>query len=166
MAQVDLKNMVLTIVDGTGTPNTLVVKIGEGNLTYSEKRDIQYVKDRGNLDTTREGEQMPCEISFNFVWQFVTGSALGLVPVPITVDDALKQIGGASAWLSTGGACEPYAVDLRWDQNVTCGTIPDERLVFTQFRWEDLDHDSKSGMVSCKGKSNQLRPTASRLTLP
>src|SRR4051812_49241365 len=32
-------------------PHELQLKIGEGNLTYSEKRKIKYVTDRGLLDT-------------------------------------------------------------------------------------------------------------------
>ena len=37
------------------SPNSITIKIGEGNLTYSEKRPVEFKLDRGNLDTVREG---------------------------------------------------------------------------------------------------------------
>jgi hypothetical protein len=48
-AQIDLKNVTIKIVDGATPANELEIKIGEGNLTYSEKVNRQYIKDRGPL---------------------------------------------------------------------------------------------------------------------
>lgn len=161
MAQIDLKNATLFIFDGTGTPNELEIKIGEGNFTYSEKRNIEYKKDRGLLDITREGDEEPMEISFDFVWEWVKSST----GYAITPFEALKQVGQASAWATSGAACEPYAVDLVVEVDVSCGTIQDETLTFNEFRWESLDSDLRAGTVSCKGKCNSKVASSVRSTL-
>lgn len=162
MAQIDLKDATIKILDGTTpTPNEITVKIGEGNLTYTEKRNIEYVKDRGELDTTREGDEEPTELSIDAVWEEITASA-GLPP---SIKDAIKGVGEASTWVSTGGDCEPYAVDVVVEVDVSCGTVEDEQLTFSEFRYEQVDHDLRAGTFAISGMCNETMPTAVRTTL-
>ena len=70
--QIDLKNATITFEDGTGTPNTLDITIGEGNLVWTEARNIEYVLDRGLLDEVREGDQIPVELTIDILWEFLT----------------------------------------------------------------------------------------------
>ena len=154
MAQIDLRNATLFIVSGS---NFIEVKIGDGNLTYAETRDIKFVKSRGNLDTVREGEQMPMDVSFTFVWEFITGDG------DTTIEDALKREGGAVGWLSTNQDPDaPYCVDLQILYTPPCTSAKREAITFSQFNYEKLSHSLKDGTVDCSGKCNAVKAIVTR----
>ena len=160
-ATIDLKNATLTIQDGTGTPESIEVTIGEGNLTYTENRAIDYILDRGNLDDVREGDQAPVDVSFDFQWDYISSLSLSGTP---TVEDALKAINEASTWVSVDtDACRPYAVDLIVLYTPTPTTCGDkETITFSDFRYETLEHDLREGTISCTGRCNVTTVTALR----
>lgn len=163
---IDLKNATLIIQDGTPvTPLEITVTIGEGNLTYSENRNMDYILDRGILDDVREGDEVPVEVSFDFQWDYISALSASAAP---TVEEALKNIGEASAWVSTDAdACRPYAVDLVITYLPTPSTCGDQEIItFTDFRYESLEHDMREGTISCSGKCNALAPTAVRTAQP
>jgi hypothetical protein len=161
MAVIDLKHATVTLRDGTAvTPLTLEIKIGEGNLTYTEKRNMQYRRDRGNLNTVRQGDEEPVEVNFDFEWEFLK-SVSG---EPVTPEEALKKEGAASAWVSTSAdVCEPYALDIVITNVVGCGTTKNEVIVLQDFRWESMDHNLKDGQVSVKGQCNVTEALLSRV---
>ena len=158
-AVIDLKDATITIIDGSTPANELEVKIGEGNLTYSEKRNMQYILDRGALDEVREGDEVPVDVSMNFTWEYLRGS----VGTP-TIEEALKNIGEAAAWESSDAdACRPYAVDIKIlykPTPVACGD--QEVIILSDFRWEDLNHDLRGGAVAVTGKCNVTQATVTR----
>lgn len=160
--KLDLKNCTLEIVDGGNT--TMEVRLGGGNLTFSEKRNIVYNLDRGKLDDVSQGDEVPVDVKFDFEWTYIRGSG-----TLATIDDALKQQGAASDWVSTDAdPCRPYAVDLRFLNNPKAGNpkcIGDmETIYMHDFRWESLDHDAKNASVSCSGKCNILEVNVYRGT--
>jgi hypothetical protein len=159
MAAIDLKKATLKIKDGTGTPKTLTVKIGEGNLTYSEKRNNEYILDRGVLSDVKQGDEVPMEVSFDFMWEYILGSS-STAP---SVEEALK---GASriGWISTDSdACRPYAVDLELEYLPTPSTCGDQEVItFPDFRWESLEHDLRGASISCSGKCNATQASSVR----
>lgn len=141
-------------------PHQIEVRIGEGNLTYSEKIDRQYKKDRGRLDVVRNGDEQQVDVSFDFVWDHIIGSTGD----PVNVEEALKAIGNASDWVSSATeSCEPYAVDLIVLYTPICAGVAKEQIVFEDFRHESLDHNLKDGAVACKGASNRTLPTITRI---
>jgi hypothetical protein len=145
----------------TFLPQRLEVKIGEGNLTYSEKKEYEYLRDRGDLDTVKEGDEQPVEVSLEFVYEFIRSSSGG----DITPVDAIKQIGGASAWISSDAdQCTPYAIDMRAKHCVPCGTDEDEDVLLQDFRWESLDYDLGSATIAVAGKCNISSATVTRST--
>jgi len=160
MAQIDLKNAVIKIMDGTTpTPNEMEVVIGEGNLNYTERRNIEYKLNRGLIDGVREGDEVPVDVSLEFRWEFLRAS----VGDPPSVEDALKQRGEASTWVTAGAdACEPYAVTLVVIHTPPCGGAEVETITLGEFRWEELDHDLRAGTVSVNGKCNIRYATITR----
>jgi hypothetical protein len=156
MAQIDLKNATVIIRDGTAvTPNEIEVKLGEGNLTYSEKRNMEYTLDRGILDEVREGDQVPVDVSFDAVWEYIKGTT-GTAGVP-TIQDALKKINAASGWTSSDAdTCRPYVL---YDPPCT-GDV--EEIVLSDFRYESLDQDLRAGTISCSGKCNVTQASVTR----
>jgi hypothetical protein len=159
MSSFNLKNAVLKIKDGTGTPLELTVVMGEGNLTYSEKKPRIYLKNRGLLDDVEDGDDEPMEVSFEGRWSYllsVSGEAM-------SIEDVLKKRGLASAWVSSDtDLCRPYAVDLELTHTPTCGDTLPEVILFPDFRYESLEHDAKGKTISCKGMCNATEPTITR----
>lgn len=135
-------------------------KLGEGNLTYNEQREMEYRLDRGTLDTVREGDDQPMEVSLDFVWEFLRAST-GDTP---TLEDALKQRGEASAWISsdTADPCAPYAVDIEIEHDPGCGAEQREFILLPDFRWESLDHNASDAQVSMSGRCNAKEAVISR----
>lgn len=165
MALINLRNVIFEVRDGTPTtPNKLKVKIGNGNLTYDEKRNIQYILDRGILDKVRLGDDAPVEVKFDFEWEFITGTGFDTT---FAVEDALKQRGSASAWVtSSPDVCEPYCVDLYMFNIIPCSGLQSETLALPEYRYETLSHDPKAGTISSAGKCNVLQATATRASSP
>jgi len=160
-----LKDCELTIADNAAA-NSIVVKMGEGNLTWTENTEVEYLLDRGIIDTVRLGNQVPMDVSFEGRFTAITAYAGAPADDP-TLIEALTNSGAASAWVSTGGACEPYAVDLiiECDRTCTSGTDMDEIITFSDFRQESIGGDFQAGQISVSGKCNVQRPTSIRTTL-
>lgn len=149
MAQIDLRNATIRIADGG--VNYIDVKIGEGTLEYTEKREIEFVKSRGQLDTVRDNEEQPIEVSMTFIWEFIFGGGTE----EITVEDALKKRGNASAWVSVSAdAKAPYCVNLEVIYIPPCAGVKTETLVLAQFHFIELAHNLKDGAVALKGNCN------------
>jgi hypothetical protein len=89
----------------------------------------------------------------DFTWVFLRSAGTGLAP---TIEEALKQIGQATDWVSTSSdECEPYCLDLYILNIPPCGTDA-ESIRLPEFRWTSLDHDLKGGKVSIKATCNAL----------
>lgn len=159
MAQIDLRNVTIRLFDGSGVPNYIDVKIGEGDLSWSEKRQLDAVKSRGNLDTFRENEQVPLELSVVAIWEFIA-SASG---EPITVEDALKRRNGASAWVSASpDALAPYCVNLAVIHTPPCSGVLKETVTFPQCHYIEIASSVKDGTLAIKLTCNCTEPTVTR----
>ena len=154
LAKVNLKDAYIKLTDGATGANTLTIKIGEGNLTYSEKKTMEYSLDRGNLDDVREGDDVPMDVSMDFVWEYLIGS--GSTGAVGSVEDFLKQQGAYASNVSTDAdLCRPYAIDviIEYMPNpYNCGDK--ETITLPDFRYEELAHDLSAGTVSCTGRCN------------
>jgi len=90
MASRDFKNATIKIQDGTTpTPNELIVVVGEGNVTFTERKNMDYVLDRGVLGSVREGDQAPVEVSLDAEWSYTKGP-------PVLADTAIDNVAGYS----------------------------------------------------------------------
>jgi hypothetical protein len=167
-------NLVITPALGTGTYNSgnaegaltfinqrIEIKVGEGNLTWTEAKEYEYLRERGDLDTVKEADEQPVEMSMEFVYDFVkTQSGQAITPV-----DALKNQGEAAEWVSTSSdLCEPYCIDVLAKHCVPCGTDEDEDVVFTDFRYESLDFDVGEATIAVSGRCNVSEPAITRST--
>lgn len=161
MVQIDLKNALLEILDGTTpTPLKIAVKLGEGTFSYTTHKDRQYYRNRGLLDTVRNGDEQPVDVSFDSTWEFITGDGTA------TIEDALENVGDADEWVTTDtdDPCAPFAVDVRLTYTPPCSSVKAEILTFADFRHETLTHDAKAGTIQVAGKANITVPDVSRVT--
>lgn len=149
----------LTTADGIPTDGAditvggraLEVKIGDGNLTFTENKEYNYELDRGNLDTVREGNEVPMDVTFDFVWEFLTAID-GATPTP---RDAIKQLGEASDWVSSStDQCEPYCVDIEIEHAAPCANTEDEIIILPMFRADKLNQDISKAQVNATGRCN------------
>lgn len=139
----------------------IAIDVGEGNVTFTEAKEYEYLRDRGDLDTVREGDEQPIEVSMEFVYEYVRASS-GQDVTPI---DAIKRINGAAEWVSSAtDACEPFAVDILLKHCVPCGTDEDEDLLLPDFRWESLDYDLQAATIAVSGRCNVSSATVTRST--
>lgn len=156
MAVIDLKKATIKIKDGGS--EEIEINVGDGNVTYTEKRNYEYLKNKGALDTVREGDEEPMDVKFEFRWEYLSGStSTGNYP---SIEEALKGTGAAKDWASTSDdACEPYCVDIEIAYDPTSGapancTGDTETITLRMFRCESFEHDLRAGTVSCTGKCN------------
>jgi hypothetical protein len=151
-----------TYVDGgviTYDSNELEIKIGDGNVTYTESSEYEYDLDRDILDTVREGAQVPIDVSIDFVYEFITTGT----GEEISVMDALKKKGGAAEWRSSSAdPCEPYAVDIEIVYTPLCVTSEIETTVFPEFRSESREVDFSEATISVSGRCNVIEPIVTR----
>lgn len=135
----------------TFLPQRIEIAIGDGDLTWTENRDLLYDLDRDKLDTVRLGEDQPLEIELAFTFEYVTTQS----GKPITPVDALKRIGEATEWVSSSAdLCEPYAVDIYVRHCVPCGTDHDQDFLFQDFRYESLEYSIQDASIQVSGRCN------------
>lgn len=163
---IDLKNAQFVITDNRctvddgwdGIRHMIRVHIGEGNVTFTEKRTINYTKDFGRLFDVSEGDEDPVEVKFDLHWDYLSGQ--------IAVLDALKQQGSGYAgtgWVSTDSdECRPPAVNIELLNMVTC--MEAELIIFVQFRFDQLDYDLRNHTISITGRCNKKFAYSWRLT--
>lgn len=143
----------------TFLPQRLEVTVGDGNLTWTVNKEYEYLLDRGNLDTVREGDQIPMDVTLDLVYEQITqGTSEAVTPY-----DAFNKVGGASEWVSAStDACEPYAVDLQVVHARSCGSTQDETTLFPDYRYDSLTVDLDAATISTAGRCNVVKPTVTR----
>ena len=152
-----------TYVDGgmvTFLNQQINIKIGDGNITYTENKNYEYELDRGTLDTVREGDEAPMDVNIDFVYEFITtGTSEAITPM-----DALKRKGGAAEWVSSSAdPCEPYALDIEVEHVPPCGGAEKEVTLFPDFRPDSKEVDFGEASVSVSGRCNANEPVITRV---
>jgi hypothetical protein len=135
------------------------IKIGEGDVKWTESREINYELDRGVLDTVRQGDEQPVEVTISATFEHVrTGTSESITPT-----DAIKGQGGASEWVSSSDdQCEMFAVDLVIEYQPPCGSAELETITFPDFRWENLEFSFKDATIDVSGRCNSVEPSVAR----
>lgn len=129
---------------------TVGVKVADGVLSYTEKKNRKYTLDRGLLGTVMNADDSPMEVKVNAIWEFLTDSA------SVTFEDALKKRNFASNWVTTDpDACSPYCVDIEIAYDPNCG-VDREFITLPLFRYEDFGHNFKDGVLDLSGKCNVI----------
>ena len=156
---IDLKNCDIELTDGT--PTTVIVRVGEGNLTFSEKRNYDVQLNRGKLDGMgiKKGDEAPVEFSLDIAWDWIQGTSA--TPVTGGFESILSIIGrtldvnGDPVGKSTDGdECNPYAFTMTVKYNAACGTTPNKKdLTFALCRYDQLQYDIGGAKLQMTGKS-------------
>lgn len=177
---IDLKNVVIKFVDGSDTPNVLTLIMDDGNLTWTETYEREYILDRGRLldsdgitivGTVKDGDQTPMSVSitgrFSKYFSDISTNTTETVSIP----DFILRKGDGVAFVTTDGvnSCAPYAFDIVAEITSDCpaGTIVvlDEIMTFPRFRVDQLDGDFDAGQFSITGRCLAITPTSIRTDL-
>lgn len=139
------------------------VTVGDGELSYDEKRPLEYELDRGELDDVTEADQEPMDVSMNFRWDEIASIPGATTP---TIEEALKQEGPAATWESSDPEnCRIYAVDIIVEHVPRCADGYTEIVTLPDFRYEDLPHNYNDGSIACTGRCNVTQAVKERLAL-
>ena len=145
-------------------PVRLEIKMGDGNVEFDEARELEYFLDRGRLDTVREADETPMEVSFSATWEFIKSLAGATTP---TFKEAVKGTGPASNWYSSADdPCEPYAVDIVIVQapDAECSsTLGVETITLEDFRHTNFGHSAEDGEISVEGSCNRTEALVERV---
>lgn len=131
---------------------TKELELGEGNVTWEEKRAIDYRLNRGVLNTTRLGDEEPVDVSLDMDFQYVSG-----LPGEPSIPDILHRRGAAVDWDSaeTADPCAPYSLDIEIQYRPACNTEGnDEWILLPAFRWTNLPYDGSEGRIAMTGACN------------
>jgi len=130
----------------------VMIKVGEGNLTWTEHNPMVYVLDRGELDDVKRGDEMPVDVKLDVMWEIMSSTGAS------NLEDAITGEGGEST-SSDPDTCRPFACDIVVTLAPDCGIT----MVYTlaDYRWETMDHDLKAATISTSGKCNIKRVTRS-----
>lgn len=143
----------------------LAIKVGDGTMTWSEKKPREFIKDRGLLDQVRNGDEEPMDVSFQLMFEELTASNPNTDPP--TPEDVLKHRGAAADWVSadTDDPCSPYCINILVTHTPPiCTEFTYERYTLPRFYYEQLDHDPKAGTIACSGKCNATEATHTKYT--
>lgn len=127
-----LRDGVLKLQDGTGTPNEITVALEDGGISYTETNNVDVIMDRGVLDHVRQGDEAPVEISVSLKFQSFIADAAP------TVYEALTQTGDASSWASTRSGEDVYTLNWIFEIQDTSNAT-NETLTFSDVWPESID---------------------------
>jgi hypothetical protein len=143
----------------TFLPQLISIKLGEGDVKWTEKNEYTYDLDRGNLDGVRKANEIPMDVSFNFIFDHVKSDS----GEAITPMEAIKGIGAASEWVTSAtDKCEPYAVDIIVIDTPPCHPENRETILFPDFRSESREASFKDAAISISGRCNAQEPEITR----
>lgn len=166
MAKISLRDITVVLRDGTpSTPNELELVIGDGNITWTEQRPLEYTNDRDLLDERRLAAEVPLEVNLTAKLDYYTGLTLGNTPSPM---DAFYFENHAATWISTDSdPCRPKCLDLVVDNVPSCnGVDARETYVFPRFFAENVDFDMQAAQLSVRGTCLATRVITTRSDLP
>ena len=154
----NLRDGTIKIADasGTGGANVVTVDLEDGGLSYTEKKPVSIIKDRGVLDHARLADEEPVDISLTMKYQSHSTHA------STTPYDALTQTGGASGWSSDEPNSDVYAVIIELTIVDPAGGAS-EVLTFARVCIEEISftEGDEYDTLSFSGRCVETSPTLS-----
>ena len=184
----DLKNCSLLVTParlGFGnisTPQFILVKFGDGEMTVNDRTNINYELDRDKLDDVRLGDESPLEISLTARYDYIRYPYAGSFSI-IEAMEGVSSDGSPISWASWQNTdegvaaearepwldCSPYCccLELHNDLRIQCpdSNLPSEITWYPYFRKENAPCSVKNGTIQFSGKCNVIDPIAKSIAL-
>ena len=144
----------------TWLPARVEMKIGEGDVEFTETQPVIVDTDRGEVDGMRLGVEEGMTVSTSFVYNWLRASSGD----PITVYEALKRKGDAASWHNAAeNPCEPYQVDMFIIDSPDCGSEQAEVMFFRRMRATSISASVQGAAVSVEGTCMAVEPDIQRV---
>lgn len=160
-AVIDLKECTVKLrtFGGTDVEQFLILKIGEGTFTWTEKKNMDYMLDRGTLNTVRAGDEEPVEWSLDVSWDWIQGTSAA--PVADGIGELTKYVEGDATHKTTdtADACAPHAFDIVVNYAPNCGAADAKDITLQHCRKENLQFDISNGTIALSGRANVTAAT-------
>lgn len=181
---IDIRNCIVflkTLALDTGNLVFMAIKIGDGQLSFTESQAFTPILNRGKLDDIRSGDQQQVALNINGRATFFLSNIEGPAQdETYTANEILRGIeygniddhgrpkfrGTREDWLTAYG-CPPYCADVEIHNNpgLAC---PDteavgEAMLFRYFRVESINPDLSAGNVSISGNCHITQPMLARV---
>lgn len=157
----NLRDGQLAVSDGAGTPLTVTLTLDEGDLNWTETEETVEVLDRGVLDHTRPGNQVPCDISFSIKWNQLISKTANSSDGNVLYE-MVNNLG--STYTSTSGTGQQFT--LKYTFTCTSPTAAGtETVVFAKVFKQSLDMSEGDdyNTVSFSGRDFETKPTIARV---
>lgn len=157
----NLRNGTLVLKDGSGSPKTLTVALDEGDLRWIERQQTIEILDRGVLDHTRPGDQLPVDLSFSAKWTQLlgkeadSGNALQLY-------EFLHGL-SATGVVSTSPTGQQFTLTFEFTV-ADPASSNDELITFTKVFRQSLtmNEADRANLITFSGRAFITRPTITR----
>ena len=157
----NLRDGQLVISDGTGTPLTLTLALDNGDLSWSSPESDVQIKDRGNLDHVRDGDQEAIELSFSSMWtNLVNASEAGASAGSANVLYEMIENEG-STYTSVAQAGEKYQLKYAFTVTDPAAGANTELIEFNSVYKQNLEcsEGDDANTLSFSGISYETAPT-------
>jgi len=155
-----LKDAILTIKDGAGSPAAIIVTLDNGDLAFTIHQPANIISDRGVLDHARKGNEQPMDASFSVQH---SGIPAGNVTTgTVSLYEMLTKSGGASGYTSAEDNSDVWAVTLVFAVTDPAGAS-NETITIDRFIPEEVSYaeGDPSTIVSCSGRACITAPAIS-----
>ena len=166
MAQIQLRDTLVKFVDG-GTVSvdrkSIELTIGEGNVSWTEARALDYSGDRGKLKDRRLADEEAMSVSLDLTWEYLEGvNTVGEDPTPRDVIYFQNQ---ASDWKSTDtDPCRPKCIDIILYYSPACtGLNVNEEITLPRYYSESLACDLSAGTLASSGTCLATKAETTRI---
>lgn len=156
-----LRHGSLVVKDGSSTPISLTVVCDDGDLSWTERQEIQEIRCRGNLQEFRKGDEQPCELSFTVHW-------MQLIQKSVTSGDPAafyEMVNNTGDTFNSTVAGDLHFLDYEFTVVDPADTANcDELIVFSDVTKTEMSpQEGEMNKISFNGRSLHELPTISRV---
>lgn len=157
----NLRDGQLVIKDGSGTPKTLTVLFMRGDLRWTVANDNKIVYNRGSIHHARNGNDVPCKLSFSAGWVQLIGKSVSAGEANQLYEMVLNR---SSTYTTTGTTCEPFQLTYEFTVTDSCDS-KNEKIAFANVMTDSVEcaEGEEENTISFSGTSLTTKPTISRV---
>lgn len=159
----NLRDAVMVILDGSGSPKTLTLVLDEGDLSWQNSKSTIEVLDRGVLHHTRPGDEVSVSLSYSAKWTQLIGRAY-----TASEGDFLYEMvnNTGSKYTSVAAAGEQFCLIHRFTINdPKSASNTSEQVQFNKVYMEtcECSEGDEYSVVNFSGRDFETAPTVTRV---
>lgn len=153
----------LTINDGTTpTPQSVVVTLDEGDLSWTNNNETKMILDRGEYAGTRRGNFVPVNISFSAKWAELLGLTL-YTPTDPTLYEIINNEGDMFESVEDDNCGQAFMLEFVFLVTDPCtdNTGTDQQITFAKCCMETFEcaEGDEYNTLSYSGTDYERKPT-------